>query len=371
MNTNKAGNVFTAGVFDLFHAGHMESIIKILDSFPDQNLIVGVATDKYTESFKRTPIQSCLDRIKTIETIFKSNKRVTVIEDPLETYVENYKQWFYEKYSITDHCQGTDFDENPKVYEYIKSVNGFHVMGRSSLMSTTELINKLTPSHAIKLGGDTNFNIKLGNIVIKKVVHGDINFIDDAYTQLLERKLFGITSYQRFDNIVLLPYIEGSVTAQITAKEIVDLSEKINRSGLKPTISILNVFKKYDYSPDGGLYKDLLNDIKYVSHGDMAYTNIVKGQNGLVPIDWEFLCYSVRYWDLGCFFASLYIYKHADCIEITEKLSEIPDKRLATLATMLLCDYWIAWSISTNYDFFSKELKELRSYLSNILKGLN
>jgi cytidyltransferase-like protein len=358
------GNVFTAGVFDLFHAGHMESIMKILDKFPDRDLIIGVASDIYTESFKRTPVQTMEERINTIKAVFKTNKRVTVMEDPLKTYTESYTAPFYEKYGITDHCQGADFDENPKCYEYIKSKNGFHVMGRSSLMSTTELINRLTPSEVIKLGGDTNFNLRIGNIVIKKIIRGSVSFIDDAYTKLLEKKLFGITSYQRFDDIALLPFIEGNVTPEISVKEVIDLSGKINNSGLKPIISIMDVFKKYDFYPDKELYAPLLDDISYVSHGDMAYTNIVKGQNGITPIDWEFLCYSVRYWDLGCFLASLYIYKHDNLNQILEKLTTVPDTKLAALATMLLCDYWIAWSISTKYDFFSKELKELRSFLA-------
>jgi cytidyltransferase-like protein len=357
------GNVFTAGVFDLFHAGHMESIMRILDKFPEKNLIIGVASDEYTKSFKRTPVQTMEERINTIKTIFKTNKRVSVIVDPLETYTENYIEPFYEKYDITDHCQGADFDENPKVYEYIKSKNGFHVMGRSNLMSTTELINRLTPSEVLKLGGDTNFNLRVGNIVLKKIVHGSVSFIDDAYTKLLEKNLFGITSYQRFEDLVFLPFIEGNVTPELTVKEVIDLSEKINKSGLKPIISIIDVFKKYDYYPDKELYAPLLNDINYVSHGDMAYTNIVKGQGGITPIDWEFLCYSVRYWDLGCFLASLFIYKHNNLEQILEKVSNVPEKKLAILATMLLCDYWIAWSISTKYDFFSKELKELRSFL--------
>jgi cytidyltransferase-like protein len=357
------GNVFTAGVFDLFHAGHMESIMKILTKFPDRNLIIGVATDQYTQSYKRTPIQTCEDRIYTIKTVFSEDDRISVIQDPLETYTDNYEKWFYDQYDITDHCQGTDFEENPSVYEYIKSVNGFHIMGRSELMSTTELINKLTPSNVTKLEGDTNYNLKLGNIVIKKVVHGDIDFIDDAYSKLLEKKAFGITNYQRYENLVFLPFIEGNVTEQLTVKEVLELSQKVNASGIQPMISILNVFEKYNFIPNKTLYADLLSDISYISHGDMAFTNIVKGPNGLVPIDWEFLCYSVKYWDLGCFLASLYIYNHTDYEGILERLNTIEEKRLATLAVMLLCDYWIAWSVATDYDFFTKELKELRTLL--------
>ena len=360
---NKKGNVFTAGVFDLFHAGHMESIMKILDKFPEQNLIIGVATDAYTESFKRTPIQNFDERITTIKAVFKTNKRVSVIEDPLKTYKESYYAPFYDEYGVTDHCQGADFDENPNCYEYIKSKNGFHVMGRSELMSTTELINKLTPSQVVELGGDNNINFRIGNIAIKKIIHGSISFIDDAYTKLLEKKLFGITSYQRFDDIVFLPFIEGNVTPDITVEEFLDLSEQINKSGLKPTISILDVFRKFDFYPDKDLYAPLLDDISYVTHGDLAYTNLVKGNGKITPIDWEYLCYSVRYWDLANFLTSIYIYGHNTLEQILEKLQTIPDTKLATLATMLLTDYWIAWSISTKHDYFSKECKELRSFL--------
>ncbi len=60
---SQKGKVYTAGVFDLFHAGHMESIMKILDCFPEQELLIGVATDKYTKFFKRTPFQTQSERL--------------------------------------------------------------------------------------------------------------------------------------------------------------------------------------------------------------------------------------------------------------------------------------------------------------------
>lgn len=46
--------VYTYGVFDLLHAGHIRSIKKA-KSLGDK-LIVGVFTDKVAESFKRKPI---------------------------------------------------------------------------------------------------------------------------------------------------------------------------------------------------------------------------------------------------------------------------------------------------------------------------
>jgi|GEM_PF-2239825 len=363
MENSTTGNVFTAGVFDLFHAGHMESIMKILDKFPDRNLIIGVASDAYTESFKRTPIQKFEDRINTIRAVFKTNKRVSVIEDPLKTVDENYPASFYKEYAITDHCQGADFDENPTCYEYIKSKNGFHVMGRSELMSTTELINKLTPSDVIKLGGDANLNFRIGNMVIKKVVHGSVKFLDDAYTQLSEKKLFGITNYKRFDDVLFYPYVDGITTHNINLDDFLKLSESVNNSGLRPTITILDVFKNYDFTPDKELYEPLLANMDYVCHGDLAHVNIVKGESKLIPIDWEVLCYSVKYWDLGCFLGGLYCWGHNTADEVLEKIQSVPDSKFALLSTLLLCDYWLAWSASTGYDFFIKECTELRSYL--------
>lgn len=53
--------------------------------------------------------------------------------------------------------------------------------------------------------------------------------------------------------------------------------------------------------------------------------------------------------------------------DIEKKLSSIAENRLATLAVMLLCDYWIVWSLATEYEFFGKELKELKNYLLRTL----
>ncbi|MCL2294837.1 MAG: adenylyltransferase/cytidyltransferase family protein [Spirochaetes bacterium] len=358
------GNIYTAGVFDLFHASHAERITIILGKFPGRHLIIGVASDAYVKSFKRAPVQHLEERINTIKAIYQANKRVSVIVDPLKTYTDKYTASFYNKYNITDHCQRDDWDENPKVYEYIKSKKGFHEIGQSNLISKDELISRLMPSEVIELGGDNNINFRIGNIAIKKIIHGSISFIDDAYTQLRDKKLFGITHFKRFYDMIFIPFIEGVVTPDISVKEIMDLTEQIAKSGLKPTITIMDVFRKFDYVPDKDLYAPLLNDITHICHGDLAYTNIVKGPNGLIPIDWEWLCYSVPYWDLANFLTSLYIYGHNSLEEILEKTKEVPDPKLAMLSTMLLCDYWLQWSVSAGQDFFPKECRELLDFLT-------
>ncbi|MDU1905677.1 MAG: hypothetical protein E6772_12915 [Dysgonomonas sp.] len=228
---------------------------------------------------------------------------------------------------------------------------------------TIEVEDTLNTSRAIRLGGHSNVCLKLGTHLIKKIVYGDTIFLDDAYIQLSEKKLFGITNYQRFDDIVILPFIEGYVTEDISVKEFMYLSEQIRQSGLMPKFTLFDLFDRYDYTPDSNLYAPVLKDINHVAHGDLAYINIVRTEDGIVPIDWEYFCYASKYWDLACFLASLYVFEHANSKEIMLKTEEVADPAMAALSVMLLCEYWVAWGAFTKHDFFPKELTELRDDL--------
>lgn len=57
--------VYTYGVFDLFHYGHLEALKKA-KSLGDK-LIIGVFTDRQAELFKRKPIMTQEERFRLIE----------------------------------------------------------------------------------------------------------------------------------------------------------------------------------------------------------------------------------------------------------------------------------------------------------------
>ena len=46
---------------------------------------------------------------------------------------------------------------------------------------------------------------------------------------------------------------------------------------------------------------------------------------------------------------------------------ENADSKELVLTVMLVCDYWIQWSVHTKHDYFSKELKELRDSLATTI----
>ena len=56
--------IYTYGVYDLFHYGHLRALKKAKEL--GDELVVGVFTDKVAESFKRKPIMNEEERTKLI-----------------------------------------------------------------------------------------------------------------------------------------------------------------------------------------------------------------------------------------------------------------------------------------------------------------
>ena len=61
--------VYTDGVFDLFHRGHLEALKKAKNIDENVVLIVGVVSDEDAESYKRSPIICYEDRLEIIKSI--------------------------------------------------------------------------------------------------------------------------------------------------------------------------------------------------------------------------------------------------------------------------------------------------------------
>ncbi len=62
-----AKRVYADGVFDLFHANHLK-LLREAAALGDR-LLVGVATDRMTESYKRTPIIGEAERLAIVSAI--------------------------------------------------------------------------------------------------------------------------------------------------------------------------------------------------------------------------------------------------------------------------------------------------------------
>ena len=126
--------VYTSGVFDLFHAGHLQALqwAKNQGSF----LIVGILSDEDAQSYKRLPIIPYEQRFSIIENLNFVDK---VIYGPKFETVR-----FYRDLGIDFHCQGDELDG---FYEIAKQLGILKILGRSKITNSTEIIQRIRDRH--------------------------------------------------------------------------------------------------------------------------------------------------------------------------------------------------------------------------------
>lgn len=97
---------YIAGVFDLFHVGHL-NLLENAKSYCNY-LIVGVLSDKLVVHFKvKPPVISCAERMRIIESI-------KCVDEAVEVTLENIdKVEAWKKYHFDCLFSGDDYKDNP------------------------------------------------------------------------------------------------------------------------------------------------------------------------------------------------------------------------------------------------------------------
>jgi choline-phosphate cytidylyltransferase len=133
--------VYIDGVFDLFHRGHLESLIKsknVFNNFKDTVLIVGVVSDLDCQSYKRLPIINEEDRVEIIKNIKLVDE--VIFPCPLIVTMD-----FIEKYNIDLVVHGfsndADREKQKPFFDNIKS--HFKEIEYYSKISTTDIIKNI------------------------------------------------------------------------------------------------------------------------------------------------------------------------------------------------------------------------------------
>ncbi len=135
--------VYVDGVFDLFHRGHLESIIKAKNAFNDPTntyLIVGVVSDEGCASYKRYPIINESDRLEIIKHIVGVDK--VIFPCPLFLSVDFVKS---NNIDLVVHGFANDADreKQKEFFAEIQNNGYFQEIEYYSKTSTTDLINKI------------------------------------------------------------------------------------------------------------------------------------------------------------------------------------------------------------------------------------
>jgi cytidyltransferase-like protein len=135
--------VYVDGVFDLFHRGHLESIIKaknVLNDPDNTYLIVGVVSDSDCESYKRNPIINELDRVEIIKNIKHVDQ--VIFPCPMIVTMDFIKS---NNIDLVVHgfCNDADREKQKIYFEEIKLNGLFKEIDYYSKISTTDIIKKI------------------------------------------------------------------------------------------------------------------------------------------------------------------------------------------------------------------------------------
>jgi len=134
--------VYMDGVFDLFHRGHLESIKQCLKY--GNEVVIGVISDKDTESYKRKPIINEEDRVEIIKSISYVNS--VIFPAPL-ILTKNFI--IDNRIDIVIHGFSNEEDyENQKEFFKIPIEMGVFKKGNYySKISTTEIIKNIKDNY--------------------------------------------------------------------------------------------------------------------------------------------------------------------------------------------------------------------------------
>lgn len=136
--------IYTDGIFDLFHRGHIEFLNNIKKEYINCTLIVGVINDNDSENYKRRPIYNEEDRYMIIENLKCVNKIIK--NAPLIINEEFIKK---NKIDLIVHgfSDNNDINKQSEFFKIPIKLNKFKKMPYYELISTTQILDKIKKNY--------------------------------------------------------------------------------------------------------------------------------------------------------------------------------------------------------------------------------
>jgi choline-phosphate cytidylyltransferase len=137
--------VYTDGIFDLFHRGHLEYLKTCKNIFFDDHdkevfLIVGIINDKDATGYKRPPIYNEDDRYEIINNIKYVDK---IIKDAPLIITEDFMNINKIDYVIHSFSNNNDEFMQNDFFNIPIKMGKFKKIQYYNSISTTEIINKI------------------------------------------------------------------------------------------------------------------------------------------------------------------------------------------------------------------------------------
>lgn len=131
--------IYTALVADLFHYGHINFLKRCRSLDKNVYLIVGIHSDDLCKKYKREPIMTQEERIKSLENSGLVDKIIP--NSPINISKEFYLTNHIDKV-VHAHTEAED-EYYKSLYQHAVDLNIFYRLDYTSGISTTELIKRV------------------------------------------------------------------------------------------------------------------------------------------------------------------------------------------------------------------------------------
>lgn len=139
--------IYTDGIFDLFHRGHLEYIKCCKNAFDDVFLIVGIVNDKDATEYKRPPIYCENDRYEIVANIKYVDK---IIKDAPLIIDEEFMNEHQIDYVIHSFSNEADAEKQQEFFKVPITLNKFIKINYYSSISMTYIIKKITETRILE-----------------------------------------------------------------------------------------------------------------------------------------------------------------------------------------------------------------------------
>ena len=132
--------IYTDGVYDLFHRGHVESLKQCKSLFDHTYLIVGVLSDEVSTKYKREPIYKEEDRYALIENCKGVDQ---VVKNAPLVITEEFINQYHIDYVIHGFSNPEDKHNQDVCFNIPKQLNKFREIQYYNPISTTQIIARI------------------------------------------------------------------------------------------------------------------------------------------------------------------------------------------------------------------------------------
>mmetsp|Transcript_50659 Transcript_50659/g.127044 ORF Transcript_50659/g.127044 Transcript_50659/m.127044 type:complete len:250 (-) Transcript_50659:1900-2649(-) len=139
---DRAVRVYSDGVYDMLHIGHMRQLQQAKTLFPKVHLIVGIAADEETAQYKGRTVMTMCERAESVSHLKWVDEVIapcpwTITPEFLEEHRIDYVA-----HDDLPYGAGAGGEEND-IYAWLKKAGKFRATQRTEGVSTTEMVTRI------------------------------------------------------------------------------------------------------------------------------------------------------------------------------------------------------------------------------------